>query len=246
MRSKDKLTQQTAVILANKLFLISRIVAKLSKMNLVELVKNDKICKALSLEIFFDKEVNILIESKDRISFEKRMNQEYYKKSAVQCFPKIWPNAFYLVGSPTAAIQLGIDLQILRANADFLTGSKLWSGSVLYAENYGGHQYGIYKNLGEGRTVTIGYLQNYQIQLRGSVKTPYSVKKDGNIPVTANVYEFFLSEYLQQLNIPTARTLCVALSTTPCSSGTNKDILECCGITILDPFRHPRIFALSR
>jgi uncharacterized protein YdiU (UPF0061 family) len=203
---------------------------------LMEVQSNQRILQDFSLEIFKDTEKSDIegsVEAKERMLFEKRMDREGYKRLAVQCFPRRWTNSFFMIGSESAAKNLSVDLQIFQNanNIDLTTGSKLWAGSVCYAENYGGHQYGIFRNLGDGRTVTIGYVKQQQIQLRGSMRTPYGQQKDGHIPLSASIYEHFLFEYLSMIGIPSARSLYVLGSTNPCSRMGSKETMHSCGIS---------------
>jgi uncharacterized protein YdiU (UPF0061 family) len=197
---------------------------------------NQRILQDFSIEIFQETEkadIEGSVEAKERMLFEKRMDRDGYKRLAVQCFPRRWTNSFFLLGSESAAKNLSLDLQRFQSptNIDHLTGTKLWPGSICYAENYGGHQYGIFRNLGDGRTVTIGYVNQQQMQLRGSMKTPYSQEKDGHLPLRSCLYEHFLFEYLFKIGVPSARSLYISASTTPCSRAGNKENMHSCGIS---------------
>ena len=58
---------------------------------------------------------------------------------------------------------------------EFINGSYLANGSNTYANAYGGHQFGYQvEQLGDGRALNLGKLNNQHLQLKGSGLTPYS------------------------------------------------------------------------
>jgi len=77
-----------------------------------------------------------------------------------------------------------------------------------YASCYGGHQFGVFAGqLGDGRCLTIGERQNYELNLKGSGQTQYSRNGDGLVTFRSAAREFLAAEYLHGLNIPTTRSL---------------------------------------
>mgnify|MGYP000848092233 FL=1 len=80
--------------------------------------------------------------------------------------------------------ELGINETSIKTpeGIDFLTGSTNANGSI-YAQAYAGHQYGNFTMLGDGRAMNLGevYINEkyYDLQLKGSGKTPYSRGGDG-------------------------------------------------------------------
>jgi uncharacterized protein YdiU (UPF0061 family) len=120
-------------------------------------------------------------------------------------------------------VQLNLDLvQDLDLNKEFvqsdegvhiLTGSSNILGP-LYAQAYGGHQYGHFTMLGDGRATFIGeHLTNdgkrFDIQLKGAGRTPYSRGGDGKATLYSMLREYLISEAMHHLNIPTTRSLAV-------------------------------------
>lgn len=78
------------------------------------------------------------------------------------------------------------------------------------ANNYCGFQFGVWAGqLGDGRAHTLGqYVHDkkiYELQLKGSGKTPFSRHADGNSVVSSALREFLASELLYGLRIPTTR-----------------------------------------
>ena len=65
-----------------------------------------------------------------------------------------------------------------------LSGQKETEGSKLFSQAYAGHQFGHFTILGDGRALILGeHINNknerFDIQLKGSGKTPYSRNGDG-------------------------------------------------------------------
>lgn len=83
-----------------------------------------------------------------------------------------------------------------------------------FAQAYAGHQFGHFTKLGDGRAIIIGeHLsqdnQRFDIQLKGSGRTPYSRGGDGKATLKAMLREYLISEAMHHLNIPTSRSLAV-------------------------------------
>jgi uncharacterized protein YdiU (UPF0061 family) len=77
---------------------------------------------------------------------------------------------------------------------------------------YGGHQFKQWAGqLGDGRAHSIGqFIENetiYEIQLKGSGKTPYSRFGDGLAVLRSSIREYLCSEAMHFLNVPTSRSL---------------------------------------
>lgn len=84
-----------------------------------------------------------------------------------------------------------------------------------YAQCYGGHQFGMWAGqLGDGRAISLGEvlnskLERWELQLKGSGKTPYSRFADGLAVLRSSIREFLCSEAMHYLGIPTTRALCL-------------------------------------
>ena len=95
------------------------------------------------------------------------------------------------------------------------TGNILPEGSNTIAQAYAGHQFGHFTMLGDGRAVLIGeHLtksnKRYDVQFKGSGKTAFSRNGDGRAALGPMLREYIISEAMQNLNIPTTRSLAVA------------------------------------
>src|SRR6056297_315297 len=111
---------------------------------------------------------------------------------------------------------LGLDIEELKndKNLNIFAGKDIPEGSVLLAQAYAGHQFGHFTMLGDGRAMLIGEQktplnQIYDIQLKGSGKTPYSRGGDGRAPLGPMIREYIISEAMHYLGIPTTRSLAV-------------------------------------
>ncbi|MDA9749082.1 YdiU family protein, partial [Pelagibacteraceae bacterium] len=95
---------------------------------------------------------------------------------------------------------------------DFLLGYKINSKNF-FSQAYAGHQFGNFTILGDGRALLLGEhvnkKQRFDIQLKGSGKTPYSRNGDGKATLGSMIREYIVSEAMHHLNIPTTRALAV-------------------------------------
>jgi len=93
------------------------------------------------------------------------------------------------------------------------TGQKLLPGSESIALVYAGHQFGYFvPRLGDGRALLLGEVldpsgRRYDIQLKGSGKTPFSRSGDGKAPLGPVLREYIVSESLHHLGLPSTRSL---------------------------------------
>ncbi|XP_064613483.1 protein adenylyltransferase SelO-like [Liolophura sinensis] len=103
----------------------------------------------------------------------------------------------------------------------FVAGGYLPSGSTPLAHRYGGHQFGEWAGqLGDGRAVMLGEFVNmlgerWEMQLKGSGRTPYSRRGDGRAVLRSSVREFLCSEALYHLGVPTSRAAALVVSDDP-------------------------------
>ena len=98
--------------------------------------------------------------------------------------------------------------------SSLLSGNSLPRGSQSIAQAYAGHQFGFLTMLGDGRATLIGEHLNkknerFDIQLKGSGKTPFSRNGDGRATLLSMLREYLISEAMNGLNIPTTRSLAV-------------------------------------
>ncbi len=94
-----------------------------------------------------------------------------------------------------------------------LAGNQMPSGAEPVATVYAGHQFGNYNpQLGDGRALLLGEViardgRRYDLQLKGSGRTPYSRGGDGKSPLGPVVREYIVSEAMHRLGVPSTRAL---------------------------------------
>uniref|UniRef100_A0A672ZCM8 Selenoprotein O n=1 Tax=Sphaeramia orbicularis TaxID=375764 RepID=A0A672ZCM8_9TELE len=106
---------------------------------------------------------------------------------------------------------LDLDMAVTHSSdfLQFISGGRLLPGSVPLAHRYGGHQFGFWAGqLGDGRAHSLGQYKNrkgdvWELQLKGSGKTPFSRSGDGRAVIRSSVREFLCSEAMHSLGIPT-------------------------------------------
>jgi len=111
---------------------------------------------------------------------------------------------------------LGLDFTNLSNKnlASIFSGNLLPKGSDTIAQAYAGHQFGHFTLLGDGRAIVIGEHvskdnKRFDIQFKGSGKTPYSKDGDGRAALGPMLREYIISEGMFGLGIPTTRSLAV-------------------------------------
>lgn len=113
------------------------------------------------------------------------------------------------------ALSLGLNVDaIKKQGAPYLSGNAIYSGSDPIAQAYAGHQFGNFNILGDGRAILLGEhiapnKQRFDIQLKGSGRTPYSRSGDGRAALGPMLREYIISEAMHALGIPTTRSLAV-------------------------------------
>ena len=98
--------------------------------------------------------------------------------------------------------------------SELFSGNSLPKGSKTISQAYAGHQFGHFTMLGDGRAVLMGEHisrdnERFDIQFKGSGKTPFSRNGDGRAFLGAMLREYIISEAMHFLNIPTTRSLSV-------------------------------------
>jgi len=146
------------------------------------------------------------------------------------------PAAFYERVKPTpiphpklAAFSSGaarlIDLrpgeEVRESFLRFASGEAFPHTCAPVAAIYAGHQFGSFvPQLGDGRAILLGEVINdagehWEIQLKGSGRTPFSRFGDGRAVLRSTIREFLCSEAMHHLGIPTTRALAIAGSDEP-------------------------------
>ena len=112
--------------------------------------------------------------------------------------------------------ELGLNFsKVSKENlSELFSGNLLPKGSKAIAQAYAGHQFGHFTMLGDGRAVLMGEHisksnERFDIQFKGSGKTPFSRNGDGRAALGPMLREYIISESMHALNIPTTRSLAV-------------------------------------
>src|ERR1700722_11890439 len=113
------------------------------------------------------------------------------------------------------ARNLGLDQDMLTAPAgvEILAGNRVAQGAEPLAQAYAGHQFGHFvPQLGDGRANLLGEVigrdgVRYDIQLKGSGRTPFSRGGDGRAALGPVLREYIVSEAMAALGVPTTRAL---------------------------------------
>ena len=147
------------------------------------------------------------------------------------------PNSFYseidlspvirpelIVFNKSLGNSLGLNSEELKSKEglEILAGNKKVENGEYIAQAYGGHQFGHFNMLGDGRALLIGEQKTnellnitgkpsdkFDIQLKGSGRTPYSRGGDGRAVLGPMLREYIISEAMYNLGIPTTRSLAV-------------------------------------
>ncbi len=139
------------------------------------------------------------------------------------------PQSFFSILNPTPvrspkliifnsslAESLGLNTDTLQSSegAAMLAGNRIPEGALPLAQGYAGHQFGHFTMLGDGRAHLLGEQitpsgERFDIQLKGSGKTPYSRGGDGRAALGPMLREYIISEAMNALGIPTTRSLAV-------------------------------------
>ena len=128
----------------------------------------------------------------------------------------------YLVGfSKSAGELIGVGEKHVPALVEAMAGNRDIAGTDPLAAVYSGHQFGVYvPRLGDGRALLLGEAigpagEHWELQLKGSGKTPYSRMGDGRAVLRSSIREFLGSEALHHLGVATTRALAVIGSDQP-------------------------------
>jgi serine/tyrosine/threonine adenylyltransferase len=143
-----------------------------------------------------------------------------YAKLPKQLLSKLYPVPVkapkLLIFNEKLSKDLNLDFSITNKEdlEKIFSGNFLPEGSESIAQAYAGHQFGHFTILGDGRAIILGehLTQNkkrFDIQFKGSGRTPYSRNADGRAALGPMLREYIISEAMNNLNIPTTRSLAV-------------------------------------
>ena len=158
------------------------------------------------------------------------MNQlnfvNYFASLPDDFYSKVTPDPLHnsrLAHSNTQAAKLlGLNEEALNSDAflQMMAGTQLPEAGCALASVYAGHQFGGYTpRLGDGRALLVGQVRTdkgelWELQLKGSGRTPYSRFGDGRAVLRSTIREYLCSEAMHGLGIPTTRALAIAHSET--------------------------------
>ena len=131
--------------------------------------------------------------------------------------PEPLPAPRLVAFNPDAAALIGLDAaESERADfAEYFGGQLVPPGADPIAMRYAGHQFGVYvPQLGDGRALLVGEVVGprgdlWDLQLKGSGRTPFSRGGDGRAVLRSTIREYLCSEAMHGLGIPTTRALCI-------------------------------------
>lgn len=142
------------------------------------------------------------------------LGQEFY----THLHPALVPMPEMVVLNEALAEFLDLDFSGITSQqkAALFSGNSLPEGAEPLSQAYAGHQFGHLAMLGDGRAHLLGEhvtrAQKYDIQLKGSGRTPYSRSGDGKAALGPMLREYIISEAMHSLGIPTTRSLAVVSS----------------------------------
>jgi Uncharacterized conserved protein len=136
-----------------------------------------------------------------------------YKELDAKLYSRVTPkdidNPEILLFNEALCDDLGIDAEAVTGQV--LSGQERLEEPI--AQAYAGHQYGSFTVLGDGRAMILGEHvhdgNRYDIQLKGSGRTPYSGSGDGKATVSSMLREYLYSFAMHKLGIKTSRSLAV-------------------------------------
>lgn len=149
-----------------------------------------------------------------------------YARLPEMFFTEIDPNPVsapkLIIFNDSLATSLGLNIDMLKTvdGIAVLGGNRVPEGTIPLAQAYAGHQFGNFAMLGDGRAMLIGEQitplgERFDIQLKGSGRTPYSRGGDGRAGLGPMLREYIISEAMHALGIPTTRSLAVVTTGEP-------------------------------
>lgn len=121
-----------------------------------------------------------------------------------------------IIFNESLGLSLGLNPEALKGDEGVavFAGNDVPAGASPLAQAYAGHQFGHFTMLGDGRAILIGEQmtpsgERFDIQLKGSGRTPYSRGGDGRATLGPMLREYIISEAMHALGIPTTRSLAV-------------------------------------
>ena len=146
--------------------------------------------------------------------------QSNYTQISDKLFSELKPdevtNPSTVIVNNELAKMLGLNLKGVSEKdlSNLFSGNTLPHGAKPFAQAYAGHQFGQFTILGDGRAHIVGEQvtpegEIFDIQYKGSGRTPYSRGGDGKAALGPMLREYLISEAMYYLGIPTTRSLAV-------------------------------------
>lgn len=169
-------------------------------------------------------------------------------------------DAFAVLGNPTLTDEFNEDgdgepsgveeavkarqdlIDVLSGHATLMSPPEVTEGGFApWSLRYSGHQFGSWAGqLGDGRAISILVTPHpsdpnvtYELQLKGSGRTPFSRSADGLAVLRSSIREYLCSEAMQALDIPTTRSL--SLISLPALPVARERVETACVLTRISP-----------
>jgi uncharacterized protein YdiU (UPF0061 family) len=149
------------------------------------------------------------------INTYSQLPEQFYSRTQIEAFE----DPFLISFNEDLAKELELNFESEQEIAEVFSGKKLMHGSEVISTAYAGHQFGSFvPKLGDGRAHLLGEIKTskgktFELQLKGSGKTPYSRFGDGKAVLRSSIREYLCSEAMHGLGIPTTRALALVGST---------------------------------
>ena len=127
-----------------------------------------------------------------------------------RCTPHGFNKSEIVLKNFILAKELGLSKKFVESNEclEIFSGVSLPDSSQPIAQGYCGHQFGHFNpQLGDGRAILLGEINNQDIQLKGIGQTPFSRRGDGKSSLGPVLREYIVSEFMHSIKIPTTRAL---------------------------------------
>ena len=140
-----------------------------------------------------------------------RLPERFFAKQAPARVPE--PTLIRLNLGLAEKLSLDIDWLQSADGLAMLAGNSIPDGAEPLAQAYAGHQFGGFSpQLGDGRAILLGEVidkngARFDLQLKGSGRTPWSRGGDGKSALGPVIREYIVSEAMAAIGVPTTRAL---------------------------------------
>ena len=140
-----------------------------------------------------------------------QLPERFFATQEPACVPE--PRLIRLNRELAARLSISTDWLESADGVAMLAGNAIPEGADPIAQAYAGHQFGGFvPQLGDGRAILLGEVIDtdggrYDLQLKGSGRTPFSRGGDGKSALGPVIREYIVSEGMAALGVPTTRAL---------------------------------------